>query len=63
VIKDAGLPEFGTPNNFIDLSDVVKLHVEQDALWTEEFAKIADARLGQVRQFAKHLITTRTMLQ
>ena len=62
-MKDARIPEFSTLDNFIDLSDVVKLHVEQDALWTEEFAKIADARPRQVRQLAEHMITTRTILQ
>jgi hypothetical protein len=36
-MKDVGLPEFDTPDNFIDLSDVVKIHAEQDVLWTEEF--------------------------
>jgi hypothetical protein len=55
-MKDFELPKFGTPNNFIDLSEVVKLYVEQDSLWIEEFAKITDARLGQVQQFAEHPI-------
>jgi hypothetical protein len=62
-MKDVGLPEFDTPDNFIDLSDVVKMHAEQYALWTKEFAKIADAKPGQVRQFVEHLIRARTMLQ
>jgi hypothetical protein len=62
-MKDSGLPEFGTPDEFIDLSDVFKLYVEQDSLWTEEFAKITDARPGQVQQFAEHPIRARTMLQ
>jgi hypothetical protein len=47
-MKDVGLPEFGTPDNFIDLRDMVKMHAEQDALWTKEFTKIADVKLGQV---------------
>jgi hypothetical protein len=63
IMKDVRLPEFGTPDNFIDLSDMVKLHVEQDSLWTEESAKIADARSGQVQQFTEHPIRSRTMLQ
>jgi hypothetical protein len=62
-MKDAKFPKFNTPDNFIDLSDVVKLHAEQDSLWTEEFAKIVDARPGQVQQFAEHPIRARTMLQ
>jgi hypothetical protein len=55
-MKDAKFPEFGTPDNFIDLSDVVKLHAEQDVLWTEEFKEMVDAKLGQVRQFTEHPI-------
>jgi hypothetical protein len=47
-MKDVGLPEFSTPDNFIDLSYVVKLHAEQDALWTEELAKIVNVKPGQV---------------
>ena len=62
IMKDVGLPEFSTLDNFIDLNNVVKLHAEQDALWTEEFTKIADARLGQVWQFTEHPIRARTML-
>jgi hypothetical protein len=49
IMKDVGLPKFGTPDNFIELSDVVKLHVEQDSLWTEEFSKITDAQPWQVK--------------
>ena len=55
-MKDAKFPDFDTPNNFIDLIDVVKMHAEQDSLWTEEFAKIIDARQGQVQQFVEHMI-------
>jgi hypothetical protein len=55
-MKDARLPKFGTPDNFIDLNNVVKMHAEKDTLWTEEFTKIADAKPGKVRQFSKHLI-------
>jgi hypothetical protein len=62
-MKYVGLLEFNTHDNLIDLSDMVKLHAEQDALWTEEFEKIADARPGQVQQFTEHPIKSRTMLQ
>jgi hypothetical protein len=43
-MKDVGLPEFDTPDEFINLSDVFQLYAEQDSLWTEEFAKITGAR-------------------
>jgi hypothetical protein len=56
LIKDSKFPEFGTPDNFIDLIDVVKMHAEQDSLWIEEFAKIVNARPRQVQQFAENMI-------
>jgi len=61
-MKYARLPEFDTPDNFINLSDMVKLHAEKESLWTKEFAKITDARPGKVQQFTEHLIRARTML-
>jgi hypothetical protein len=63
VMKDVGLLEFGTPNEFANLSDVFKMHSIQDSLWAEEFAKIVDANPGQVQQFVEHPIKARTMLQ
>jgi hypothetical protein len=62
-MKDSGLPEFGTPDEFINLSDVFQTHAEQDSLWVEECTKITDARPGQVQQFMEHPIRARTMLQ
>jgi hypothetical protein len=62
-MKDIRLPEFGTPDNFVDLSDVVESHAKQDSLWTEELTKMTDARPGQVQRFAEHPIRARTMLQ
>jgi hypothetical protein len=62
-MKDSGLPEFDTPDESTNLSDVFKLYAEQDSLWTEEFAKIIDARPGQVQQFMEHPMRARTMLQ
>jgi hypothetical protein len=63
VMKDIKLPEFGTPSEFIDIRDVLKVYAEQDSLWTEECAKVADARPGQVQQFTEHPIRAKTMLQ
>jgi hypothetical protein len=61
-MKDIGLPEFDTLVKFIDLSDVVKLHAEQDSLWIKELENITDVKPGQVRQFIEYLIRARTML-
>jgi hypothetical protein len=45
-MKDIKLPEFGTLDEFIDIRDVLKVYAEQDSLWIEECAKVADVRLG-----------------
>ena len=63
IMKDVGLPEFGTPDNFINLSNVVKMHAKQHVLWTKEFAKISYLRIGQVQQLVQPSIRARTMLQ
>jgi hypothetical protein len=63
VMKDIKLPEFDTPSESINIRDVLKVYVEQDSIWTEECAKVADARPGQVQQFTKHPIRAKTMLQ
>jgi hypothetical protein len=63
VMKDIELPEFGTPDDFVDLRDIVKSHTEQDSSWAEEIAKVTDTTPGQVRQFMEHPIKARAMLQ
>jgi hypothetical protein len=62
-MKDSGLPELDTPDEFIKLSDVFKTHTEQDSLWAEQCTKIVDARPGKVQKFVEHPIIARTMLQ
>jgi hypothetical protein len=63
VMKDVGLPKFGTPDEFTNLRDVFKTHSIQDSLWAKECAKIANANPGQMQQFAEHPIKAQTMLQ
>jgi hypothetical protein len=41
-MKDIGFHNFGTPNDFTDLHDIVKLHTYQDSSWAEELAKVTD---------------------
>jgi hypothetical protein len=41
-MKDIRLPEFGMPDDFVDLHDIVKSHTEQDSSWVEEIAKVTD---------------------
>jgi hypothetical protein len=61
--RDTDLPEFGTPKDFVDLHDIVKLHVEQDSSWVAEVAKVADMVPRQVHNFMEHPIKARTVLQ
>jgi hypothetical protein len=49
VMKYVCLPEFKTPDEFTNLSDVFKMHSIQDFLWAEECTKVTDAKLGQVQ--------------
>ena len=49
IMKDIRLPEYGTPDMFIDLNEIIKLCAEQDMLWAKECAKVTDAKLGQVQ--------------
>jgi hypothetical protein len=41
-MKDIDLPEFDAPDDFVDLRDIVKSHVEQDSSWAAEIEKVAD---------------------
>jgi hypothetical protein len=47
-MKDISLPEFGMPEDFVDLRDIVKSHTEQDSLWDAEIAKVIDMAPSQV---------------
>jgi hypothetical protein len=62
-MKDIGLPEFGSPEDFVDLHDIVKQHAEQDSTWTAEIEKVASMAPGQVQQFMEHPIKARAILQ
>jgi hypothetical protein len=46
VMKDVGLSEFGTPDDFVYLHDIVKSHTEQDSSWVEELAMVIDTASG-----------------
>jgi hypothetical protein len=63
VMKDIGLPEFRTPNDFFNLRNIVKTHVEQDSSSVEEIEKVIDMAPGQVLQFMEHPVKSRAMLQ
>ena len=48
-MKGIGLLEFDSPEDFIDLHDIVKKHEEQDSAWITEIAKMASMAPGQVQ--------------
>jgi hypothetical protein len=62
-MKYIGLPEFGTPDEFVDLRDIVKSHTDQDSSWVEEITKVTNTMPGQVRQFMENLVKAQAMLQ
>jgi hypothetical protein len=49
IMKDIEIPEYGTPDMFIDLNKIIKLCAEQDASWAEECAKVTNAKLEEVQ--------------
>jgi hypothetical protein len=63
VIKDIKLLEFSTPNDFVDLCDMVESHTKKDSSWAERLAKVTNTMTGQVQQFLEHPINARVVLQ
>ena len=53
-MRDISLPEFGNPDDFVDLHDIVKLHAEQESLWDAEIEKVANMVPSQVHQFMEN---------
>ena len=48
-MRDIDLPEFSTPDELVDLRDIVKLHVEQDSSWAAKITKVENMVPGQVK--------------
>jgi hypothetical protein len=48
-IKGIGLPEFGSPEGFVNLHDIVKRHVEKDSAWEVELTHVESMALGQIQ--------------
>jgi hypothetical protein len=55
-MRDTGLLEFDTPDDFVNLHNIVKSHAEQDSSWAEEIMKVANMAPRQVQQFMEHPI-------
>jgi hypothetical protein len=62
-MKGIGLPEFGSPEDFVDLHDIVKRHAEQDSTWTMEITQVESMAPGQIQQFMEHPIKAHAVLQ
>jgi hypothetical protein len=63
VMKDIGLPKFGTPNDFVELRDIFESHAKQDSSWAERLAKVTETMSGQVQPFMEHPINAWAILQ
>ena len=62
-MKDIRLPEFNTPDNFVDLYDIVESHTKKDSLWAEEIVKVTDTSPEQVQRLMEHPIRAWIVLQ
>jgi hypothetical protein len=62
-MKNIGLQEFGSPEDFVDLHDIVKWNVEHESTWEAEIAHVASMTPGQVYKFMEHLIKARLVMQ
>jgi hypothetical protein len=61
-MKDIDLPEFSSPEEFVDLHDIVKEHAEQDSTCKTKIKKVASMAPGQVQQFMDHMIKAQALL-
>jgi hypothetical protein len=48
-MKDIDLPKFGSPEDFVDLHDIVKKHAKKESTWTREIAKVESMGPVQVQ--------------
>ena len=48
-MRDIDLPEFDTLDDFVDLHNIVKLHVKQDSSWAAEITRVENMALEQVQ--------------
>jgi hypothetical protein len=63
VMKDIKLLEFSTPDDLVDLCDIVESHTKKDSSWAERLANVTDTAPGHVQQFLEYPINPRVVLQ
>ena len=62
-MRDIDLPEFGPPENFYDLRDIVKQHAEQDQVCEMKISQVSSMLPGHVKKFMEPLIKSLVVLQ
>jgi hypothetical protein len=61
-MKDISLLEFVSPEDFVNLHDIVKQHAEHDSAWEVDIMQVVSMTPGQVQNFMEHLIKNRAIL-
>jgi hypothetical protein len=62
-MKGIGLPEFDSPEDSVDLHDIVKRHVEQDSAWGVDISHVESMAPCQIQQFMEYPIKAHAVLQ
>jgi hypothetical protein len=62
-MKDIGLPEFISPEDFVDLHDIVKRNEKHDSTGEVEIVQVESVTPCQVHKFMEHLIKAHVVLQ
>jgi hypothetical protein len=55
-MRDIDLSEFITPDDFVDLCDIVNFNAKQDSSWVVEITRVEKMAPIQVQQFMEHPI-------
>jgi len=61
-MNDINLQNFGSPEDFSNLHDIVKRHVEHESTWEVEIVQVASMTLSHVQKFMEHPIKARAIL-
>jgi hypothetical protein len=62
-IRGINLPEFGPPENFTNLQDIVKQHEDQELAWKTDISQTSSMITGLARKFMEPPIKALAVLQ
>ena len=62
-MRGIDLPEFGPLEDFTDLHNIVKQHVEKNWVWEIDILHVSSIMLGQLKYFMETLIKALVVLQ